>query len=138
VASLFKCKFCGTVTIVGSDKADPTAALRENLNSRTRVIETILKRPANYNYDGISDGGMFHVTKSELVFVPHAFNVNTGYRLVFPYHEISDIRRHNAWLGLMRQLVVITKQGERVAFVMWGRGRVLDCVRQQISQTAWS
>ena len=82
--TLWKYEYCDAVTIFDGIEADPTSESKENIARRTRKIDSVLKKKANYLHDGISDGGHLHVTRSEIVFVPHAFNINSGYRLVFP------------------------------------------------------
>jgi len=130
--SLMKCEYCGTVTIVDGLDAASTDELKENLAQRTRKIETILKKAANYLYEGVSDGGWLHVTNQELVFLPHIFNLNSGYRLVFPIKDMRDIRKHEAWLGLSKQLIVQMKDLKQAAFVTWGRDAIIECVQRQI------
>lgn len=131
--TLWKCEYCGAVTIFDGIEADPTADLKENIAKRTRKIESVLTKKANYLHDGISDGGNLHVTRSEIVFVPHAFNINSGYRLVFPFSEMKDIRKENAMLGLSRQLVVEMKDSSGAAFIVWGRDEIIKCIQNLIS-----
>lgn len=130
--TLWKCEYCNTVTIIDGIEADPTAELKENIAKRTRKIESVLQKKANYMHDGVSDGGNLHVTRSEIVFVPHRFNINSGYRLVFPLHEIKDIRKENSLLGIIRELIVEMKDSSQATFVVWGRDGVIDCVNKLI------
>jgi hypothetical protein len=132
--SLLKCEYCGTASIVDGLEESPTHELRDTLARRTRKIETVLKKGASYMYDGVSDGGWLHVTKQELVFLPHRFNLNSGYRLVFPFAQMRDIRKHDAWLGLSKQLIVEMKDAEQATFLTWGRDATIACIEKQISQ----
>lgn len=130
--TLWKCEYCDAVTIVDGIESDPTSELKENIAKRTRKIESVLKKKANYLHDGISDGGHLHVTRSEIVFIPHAFNITSGYRLVFPILEIKDIRKENALMGLIRQLIIEMKDSSEAAFIVWGRDEVIDCIQKLI------
>jgi hypothetical protein len=130
--ALLKCEYCGTVSIVQGIHEPSTDELKAKLTERTRSIDTVLKKAANYLYKGVSDGGWLHVTKRELVFVPHMLNLNTGYRLVFPFSETRDVRKRSAWAGLSRQLIVAMKDGSESAFVIWGRDEVIECIRSQL------
>ena len=125
--SLWKCQYCGTVTIIDGIDADPTSELKENIASRTRKIESVLSKPANNNTGAISDGGRLHVTRNEIVFVPHAFNFNSNYRLVFPYKDIKNIWK-KSHLGIIRYLFVETKDSKLYKFIVWNQDAVINCV----------
>lgn len=128
--SLWKCNYCATVTIFDGVDIDPNSELKENLARRTRKIESILRKAANFENHGISDGGWLHVTKKEIVFVPHALNFDSSYKLVFSFNEIKNVRRDNAFFGIKRLLVIETKDSSRYDFVVWGRGAILDCIQK--------
>ena len=130
--SLFKCEYCSSISIIDGLPDNPKKELKEHLLRETRKIETIFKKAANYMHDGISDGGRIHLTKRELVFIPHAFNLNTGYKLVFPFQEIRDMRKRNAWLGLSRQLIIESSDGSESTFIVWGRDEVINMVSKQL------
>lgn len=129
--SLMRRSYCRTVVLVEGAPLQKAGSLKENLGARTRQIETLMKRAANYLHDGVSDGGFLHVTRSELVFIPHAFNVTSGYRLVFPYAELDDMRKINHFF-VVRQLILYLKDGSEAAFVMWGRDKLIETVRKQL------
>ena len=129
--SLMKCSYCRTVMLVEGAPLQKGSSLKENLEISTRKIETLMRKAANYQHDGVSDGGFLHVTRSELVFIPHAFNVTSGYRLVFPYKELSDIKKVNI-LFVVRHLVLSLTDGSEATFVMWGRDKLIETVRHQL------
>jgi hypothetical protein len=120
------------VTIADALVPDALDQLRENLSRNTRKIEPILSKKANYWNGNLAEGGKLHVTKAELVFVPHAFNFNSGYRLVFPFETIANLQKENSMLGLVRELHIHTKDGQVASFVVWGQDQVINCVANQL------
>jgi len=130
--SLWKCKYCDTVTIIDVIEADPQAELRQNLSTRTRKIESVLSKAANNNSGPTSDGGRLHVTKNEVVFVPHKFNFESNYRLVFPFKDIKNILK-KSYFGLIRYLFIQTKDSRTYKFVVWNQDEVINCVHRMIS-----
>ena len=129
--SLMKCSYCNSVILVEGNPSQSIGVLKENLVLHTRKIETIFKRLATYVHDGIRDGGHLHVTRSEIVFVPHALNIISGYRLVFPYSELRDIRKVTLYL-VVRQLVITSASGDEDVFIVWGRDKFIEAVRRQL------
>lgn len=132
--SLWKCQYCSTVTIIDGIEADPNAELRENIARRTRKIESILRKPANNNTGNISDGGHLHLTKNEIVFVPHMFNFDSNYRLVFPLNDIKNISK-KSYFGLIRYLFVQTKDSKTYKFVVWNQDAFINGVTDLINKS---
>jgi hypothetical protein len=130
--TLWKCNYCEVITIFDGIEIETVSELKENLSKRTRKIESILRKAANYENRMTADGGWLHITKNELVFVPHAFNIQNDYKLVFPFNEIRDVRRVNQLFGIKRLLVVETKDSSQYSFVVWCRGVILDCIQQSL------
>ena len=129
--ALMKCSYCRTVLLVEGYPLQKENSLKENLASRTRKIETLFKKAANYQHRSISDGGFLHVTRSELVFIPHKLNVTSDYRLVFPYSEIRDIRKVTT-LFIIRELIVSLTDGSESSFIVWGRDRLIEAIHRQL------
>jgi len=130
VQSLIRCEYCKSVSLVDRI-ADQTGDLRSNLALRSRRIDPIFESAANYLHDDTADGGRLYVTRSEFVFVPHAFNLTSGYRLVIPFSDLCDIQKVNQ-LVFMRKLVLVLRDGQCVEFVVWHRDKIIDAVRKHL------
>lgn len=130
--SLWKCQYCDTVTIIDAVEIDQHSDLRENIARRTRKIQSIISKPANNNTGSISDGGRIHVTENEIVFVPHVFNLDSSYRLVFPLNDIRDIWK-KSYFGLIRYLFIETNERKQYKFVVWNQDAIIQSVNDLIS-----
>ena len=81
----------------------------------------------------VADGGYLIVTNTEVIFVPHAFNFTSYYRLVFPFEEISDIRKENKYFGIFRKLILIMKDSSETTFVVWNRDDIIKRVKNSLT-----
>ena len=141
--TLWKCDYCGSISIFDGLAEISTNELLLSQSAKTRKIEPVLKKAANFMYPNarfplwiksiedvreVADGGHLIVTNTEIVFVPHAFNLNCGYQLVFPLDELSDIRKENKFFGLVRKLILVMKDSSESTFVCWGRDEIINRV----------
>ena len=146
--TLWKCDYCGSISIFDGLPEISTNELLLLQSSKTRKIEPVLKKAANFiypnarfpfwaksieDYRQIADGGHLIVTNTEIVFVPHAFNLTPVYRLVFPLDELSDIRKENKFFGLGRKLILVMKDSSESTFVCWGRDEVINRVSNTLN-----
>lgn len=127
---LLRCEYCKSILLV--ERTVRTGSeLRTNLTICSRPIQSVFDAPANYLHDGHAYGGRLYVTRSELVFVPHAFNFTTGYRLVFPFTDLRDMQKINH-LFVVRKLLLVQRDGHHAEFVVWHRDAVIDAVRKHL------
>lgn len=94
--------------------------------------EFILKKKANHWRGILSDGGHLVLTKTQLIFLPHRFNIG-GKRIVIDLKDVSQILKVN--VGLSSELQVSLKGGGVERFVVWGRDELLDEINKQMKQT---
>jgi hypothetical protein len=80
-------------------------------------------------------GGRLLITDRRLWFESHALNFQRGVTEI-PIEEIADVRTRNTLGFIPNGMEVETHDGVRYRFVVWGRDRLIDLIRQLVDEHA--
>ena len=94
-------------------------------------MDIIKIKGANYQQGIISIGGHLILTKTSLIFKPHAFNIG-GREVIIELKDIVDIGKTETMLGLSKQ-IWINSQGKLERFVVWGRDEFIATIKNQVA-----
>jgi hypothetical protein len=89
---------------------------------------TLHSGPANMWRSVEAVGGTLTLTSAQLVFKPHAFNVQGGVWSV-TLGEIANVELGNSLWVIPNQIVVTQRSGKRTKLVVWGRDEWLMKIR---------
>jgi len=79
----------------------------------------------------LADGGHLVLTKTQLTFLPHRFNIR-GKRVIIDLKDIFEITKVD--IGLSSEIHVRLKGGQVERFVVWGRDELIEAVNKQIAE----
>jgi hypothetical protein len=87
-------------------------------------------KPANLfrGLEGV--GGRLKITSQRLIFIPHAFNIQTQPEEIFIW-EIQRIDRKKSLFFIPNQMVVVMKSGAEFRFVVNGREELIALIEKQ-------
>jgi hypothetical protein len=80
-------------------------------------------------------GGRLIITNDRLWFESHALNFQRGVTEI-PVEDIADVRPRNNLGFIPNGMEVETHDGVRHRFVVWGRDRLIDLIRQLVDEQA--
>ena len=93
--------------------------------------EIILEKRANHWRGMLADGGHLVLTKTQLTFLPHRFNIR-GKRVIIDLKDICEILKVN--IGFSSEIHVRPKSGQVERFVVWGRDELIEAINKQIAE----
>jgi len=95
--------------------------------------EKIIRKGAANHFKGIeSVGGRLFLTNHRLYFSSHAMNVQT-HHLSVPCIDILSVGKRNTLGIIPNGMFIELKNGQKEKFVLWGRGKWIREIEQQIS-----
>jgi len=91
--------------------------------------EIILEKRANHWRGRLADGGHLILTKTQLIFSPHRFNIR-GKRVVIDLKDIFKILKVD--VGFSSEIHISLKGGSVERFVVWGRDELIEAINRQM------
>ena len=121
---MYFCDKCGF-------KTDTAAQFCRNCGNNS-MSPPVVTKLANLFRGLEAVGGHLYLTKCCLYFSSHCLNVQTGDTII-SYDEISRIEKCNTLRIVPNGLLIVTKNGIVFLFVLWGREKVISCLKQLMS-----
>ena len=81
-------------------------------------------------------GGRLYVTNRHVIFESHFINFQRGVTEI-PLDEIDDARPRNNLGFIPNGMEILTREGTRYRFVVWGRKRLIDMIHVCKSGAVW-
>jgi hypothetical protein len=109
--------------------------LRETSKSNIPVEEVIARVPANLFRGMEAVGGHLVITRKELIFEPHVFNVQK-YLGDIPLSEVEGVAKKNTWGLIPNGMVIKMRTAEQYQFVLWQRSKIIDLINGLLQPSA--
>jgi hypothetical protein len=105
----------------------------ERIEAHSEEVKPVMKKAANYFVNPLmAHGGQVLLTETDVVFVPHQFNLVQRYRLVTPIAQVVRVWKSGT---LSKQVNIQTRDGEVKKFVMWGRDEFIQELESRMHAT---
>jgi hypothetical protein len=77
-------------------------------------------------------GGRMKITDKRIIFEPHAVNLQKMVAEI-PLSQVTDVTPHNTLMIVPNGILVRLKSGVKYKFVVRGRERLIDIIRQHMN-----
>lgn len=118
------CQYCKSIIAVSTEPR--VEDMGHGVRFILRTVEPELEYGANFN-DGISaQGGKLWITREEVVFKPHKFNLgNLGKK----YIRIQDVAGYSK--GFLTLFSIWTKNGDEMPLVVWKKNEIIQEIEKR-------
>lgn len=137
-AELFKCRHCGTPSLIRRSVPVATAGQLRSVAPLRKAIRIVPEFEVDANlwrgkFLGVfpnSQGGKLILTDQEVVFLPHRFNAGPLEKCSIPIREVGRM-----WQSGLNNFHVQRTNGDEMVFVLWDASEVesqIEARRQQL------
>lgn len=119
------CQYCKS--IIAISRAPKIEDTGQGVQFLLRTVQPELTYQASFHESSINtQGGHLWITKDEVVFKPHAFNMGN---LAKKYIRIQDVAGYSK--GFLTAFSIWTKDGSEMSLVVWKKAEIIEEIEKR-------